>query len=155
MLFFISLSIVSLLSSILFRSLVSIFLNIILIPYQAHYLFLFCLGLLLWFYLVLSLCTYFSFSSCCLLLCVCFCVSEKSATSAVLESMGFVMKSFCSALQCNVSIHQHLALHVSFLCVCCLHPAIASESLFLSVQRSALTLYLLWAVFSLCDISET
>ena len=37
--------------------------------------------------------------------------------------------------------------------VCCLRPAIVSESLFLSVQSSALTLCLLWAVLTLCGVT--
>lgn len=36
-----------------------------------------------------------------------------------------------------------------------LHPPVVSDSLFLSVHSSVLTLCLLWAMLILCDISET
>ena len=38
--------------------------------------------------------------------------------------------------------------------MCCLKSAVVSESLFLSLQSCALTLYLLWAVLALCGVSR-
>ena len=52
------------------------------------------------------------------------------------------------------SVHQNLALQESILCVL-LNSVDMSESLFLSVQLSSLILCLLWAVLTLCGVSET
>ena len=54
----------------------------------------------------------------------------------------------CSAV---FPVHQNLALQ-GMSCVL-LHPLVVSDSLFLSVQSSILTLCLLWAVLILCGIS--
>ena len=74
---FISLSMISLLPSILFWSQVNIFIIIILIMYQAYYLFLFHLDILLWFCSVLSFGTY-SVSSFCVALHLFLCVTKFS-----------------------------------------------------------------------------
>lgn len=76
-------------------------------------------------------------------------MSGKSVISSTLESSDFVKKRSCSALQCSVFRSLEPGTHV-----CCLHPDIVSESLFLSFQTSILTSFLLWVFLTVFNVSE-